>query len=436
MTPEQILALAPDAASATAGKGLANARKWGNLGANESAIWGECQGSGSKPYQAQIDASEPAFKCSCPSRKFPCKHGLGLYLLFAAQKELFKAETAPEWVEKWLESRQNRAEKAVQKAEAKSEKEADPVAIAKRSASREAKVEAGLRELELWGCDLMRNGLASAPAQPYAFWDAMGARLIDAQCPGLARRVRELAGVAAMGRGWQSELLERLGQIHLITEGWKRRDTLNADLVAELRAQIGWTLKEEELDEAGAVEDEWWVVAQRMEEEAALRVIRTFLWGRESKRPALFLQFGHVSQPLSLAFVPLTRLRAKAIFYPGAAPLRAAFRDRGAVSPLDPAACNFATSISAAGATYSHHLAQNPWLDALPVALCSVALLPNEAGWLVRDAEGDEWPVSPCFDREWELLAASGGAPVTLFGEWDGRALRPFHWSCAAEKKP
>ncbi len=44
---------------------------------------GLCQGSGRQPYQARVDLAEPAFKCSCPSRKFPCKHGLALLLLFA-----------------------------------------------------------------------------------------------------------------------------------------------------------------------------------------------------------------------------------------------------------------------------------------------------------------------------------------------------------------
>jgi hypothetical protein len=83
-TAEQILKLAPDAVSAKAAQGLLAPKKWTSLGANESVLWGACQGSGANPYQTQIDLAEPAFKCSCPSRKFPCKHGLALFLLFAA----------------------------------------------------------------------------------------------------------------------------------------------------------------------------------------------------------------------------------------------------------------------------------------------------------------------------------------------------------------
>ena len=78
LTMEQITALAPDAASVKAGRGLVNSAKWPTLGQSANALWGECQGSGSKPYQVSVDLGGPAFKCTCPSRKFPCKHGLGL----------------------------------------------------------------------------------------------------------------------------------------------------------------------------------------------------------------------------------------------------------------------------------------------------------------------------------------------------------------------
>ena len=50
-TPERILALAPDSSSASEGRGLAAKKNWGSLGKTDSAIWGECQGSGKNPYQ-------------------------------------------------------------------------------------------------------------------------------------------------------------------------------------------------------------------------------------------------------------------------------------------------------------------------------------------------------------------------------------------------
>lgn len=97
-TTEQILALAPDVSSAKNGKALATPSKWVTLGNNKQAIWGECQGSGKTPYQTQIDLTEVAFRCNCPSRKFPCKHGLGLLILSINEPAAFKSQAPPAWV--------------------------------------------------------------------------------------------------------------------------------------------------------------------------------------------------------------------------------------------------------------------------------------------------------------------------------------------------
>jgi hypothetical protein len=160
LTSDQILALAPDSSSAKAGAALATARKWSGLGANETAAWGECQGSGKLPYQARIDLLEAAFKCTCPSRKFPCKHGLGLYLLLASDPGLFSGGDSPSWVTEWLTSRAERTERKQQR-----EAAPDPEAQAKRAAAREAKVASGLDELELWMRD-REWALALAQALP------------------------------------------------------------------------------------------------------------------------------------------------------------------------------------------------------------------------------------------------------------------------------
>src|SRR5271170_1398358 len=134
---EQVMALAPDASSAKSGKELSSPRKWKTLGLNDVCAWGTIQGSGQDPYRTSIDLSGPAFKCSCPSRKFPCKHGLGLFLIHASSPAAFTQTDRPEWVSKWLESRGERAEKKAVAAESKPAP--DPTAQAKRTAQREQK---------------------------------------------------------------------------------------------------------------------------------------------------------------------------------------------------------------------------------------------------------------------------------------------------------
>ncbi|MFV2120576.1 SWIM zinc finger family protein, partial [Streptomyces sp. Act-28] len=106
-TAEQVLALAPDAASRRAGSRLGTAGPWSDTGCGDAgAVWGLCEGSGSTPYRTVVDTAGPAYTCSCPSRKFPCKHVLGLLLLWAADTAAVPAgASVPDWAERWLEGR-------------------------------------------------------------------------------------------------------------------------------------------------------------------------------------------------------------------------------------------------------------------------------------------------------------------------------------------
>ena len=308
-TTEQIIALAPDASSAKNGQALVDTRKWVSLGENEQAVWGECQGSGKLPYQTQIDLRVTAFRCSCPSRKFPCKHGLGLFLLKLSQPTAFTENTPPDWVSEWLKAR-------VQKQAKQSEPAGhvvDPAGKAKRAQQRHSKVTAGMQDLELWLRDLVRQGLAAAAGQPYSFWDAVAARLVDAQAPGVARLVREMASIPHSGAGWQERLLENLGRVYLLIEGFKRLETLPAETQADIRTQIGWT-KSEELLAASSVRDRWLVLAQRVAEEDRLRVQRIWLWGSESEQAALILHFAHGNEALETSLVPGTSVDAELVF--------------------------------------------------------------------------------------------------------------------------
>src|ERR1700743_690593 len=81
---DSVLALAPDDSSRRAAATLARPAPWDGAGASAGLVWGRCAGSGKNPYQVIVDLAGPAFKCSCPSRKFPCKHALGLLLLWSA----------------------------------------------------------------------------------------------------------------------------------------------------------------------------------------------------------------------------------------------------------------------------------------------------------------------------------------------------------------
>ncbi|MEO8286036.1 MAG: SWIM zinc finger family protein [Chloroflexota bacterium] len=423
-TTEQILALASDAASAKSGLDLSAPRKWVTRGRAEAVVWGECQGSGAKPYRTAIDLSEPAFKCSCPSRKFPCKHGLGLFLMYESQAQSIEQGTPPSWVSEWLESRSKRVEQAAVKKEQPSTPRAtDPAAQAKVAAQREARVSAGVKDFRRWLGDLTRNGLSAAQAQPSSFWEGPASRLVDSQAPGLARMVRQMAGIPASGEGWPDRLLEEMGRVHLLVESFERIERLPLNIQAEVRTLMGWTQSQDELLALDGVSDRWAVLGQRVVEEDRLRTQRTWLWGTGTGQHALVLDFAHGSQPLDKTLVAGTILDAELVFFAGAIPSRALVKKRN--NP--PSALNALEGVSIAAAieAYAAALALNPWLNRFPVLLGDVVPMHEGERWWVRDGDGHALPLTPRFAGGWQFLAVSGGHPVTLFGEWNGRHMHP-----------
>lgn len=425
-TPEAVLALAPDQASARAAQGLAAAKQWSSLGKQGFALWGEIKGSGAKPYQSRIDLREPAFKCSCPSRKFPCKHGLALLLVHAREGKVFAEREPPGWVADWLGGREERAERKVEKADAAP---ADPNAKEKRAAERESRIADGLEQLGLWLRDLVRQGFASTQGQAASYWEAMAARLVDAQAPGLARLVRQLESLVHSGPGWESRLLHGVSQLELLRRAYARQAELSAGLAEELRSTVGWTQPQEEVLAQAGIDDRWRVLGSALVTEDRLRVRRTWLWGRGRRRPALLLDFAVGAQPMAAALPVGSEIEALLCFYPGALGLRALVKSQGTVQactdPLDGA------PVEQALADYAGALARVPWLERWPMTLGSVTvrvhrLEDGEHGWSLVDATGARVALPPRFTHGWHLLAASGGQALDVFGEWDGEVLLPL----------
>jgi hypothetical protein len=425
-TPQQVLALAPDSAAAKAGQGLASPRPWSGLGQDDGAVWGLCQGSGKKPYQTQVDLSEPAFKCSCPSRKFPCKHALGLLLLRATDEAVVPQADRPEWVEEWLASRGERAERAAARKE-RAEKPPDPEAQARRAAQREERVDRGAEEVRRWLADLVRRGLADAQRQPWRFWDETAARMVDAQAGGLASRVRRMGAAVAAGDVWAERLLEQAALLQLLLDAYARLDALPMPLRDEVRQLVGWTVATEDVLRAGErVRDEWAVVGQITTEDDRLRAQRTWLRGLSTKRDALVLAFAPAGQVLDPGVAFGTAVDASLSFYPGAAALRAIVAERhDGPRPLE--RLPGYESADEALAARARALAHNPWLDRFPVGLRDVVPAREP---VLADGHGAALALAARFDRR-PLVALSGGHPVDVFGELDGDELLPL--AAAAE---
>jgi len=76
-------------------------------------------------------------------------------------------------------------------------------------------------------------------------------------------------------------------------------------------------------------------------------------------------------------------------------------------------------------AAYSNALACNPWLERFPFLIQQVVPILIEGSLFVSDRTS-LIPTSKRFERNWTLLALSGGHPVTIFGEWNGFDFFPL----------
>ncbi|MGW7818914.1 SWIM zinc finger family protein [Streptomyces puniciscabiei] len=429
-TADQVLSLAPDAASRKAGGKLGTAGPWSEAGSGEGTVWGLCKGSGSRPYQTVVDLADPAgpaYKCSCPSRKFPCKHALGLLLLWAGDDGTVPASAQPpDWAEQWLAGRRRRAGNKQGRGEGSSGSgTADPEAARRRAERRAERVTAGATELEQRLADLLRGGLAAAEQAGYGLWDETAARMVDAQAPGLASRVRELGAIPASGAGWPARLLEECALLHLLDQGWLRREHLPDALVATVRSRLGLP----STADGAPLRDHWLVLAQYDTVDAKLTTRRAWVYGAGSGRTRLLLSYGAAGRAPELSLPVGLALDAELCAYPGTGQFRSALGERFA--PPAPAAFRPpGTSTAEAAARYGEALRDDPWLESVPVTLDRVIPVPDGDEWQLADADTDlALPLTRAARSRpglWRLVALSGGAPVTVFGECGHRGFTPL----------
>jgi hypothetical protein len=476
-TPEQVLLLAPDRHVAAAAAGVADAGNWSAAGCDDQAVWGLYIGSTAEPYEVSVELTVPAFRCTCPSRKLPCKHCLGLLLLHA-QHGVQPARRLP-FVDTWLQRRASsraalEAGRALPADEPEPELEPEPAPVVppdavvdsrpevaadgelqvavgrsalgatapaqprdgdpqrdKRRTERAERMRAGLVEFDRWLADRVRVGLSAAELAQPDTWDRVAARLVDAQCGGLANRVKRVATRVGQHQQWHHDVLEELAVLHLLVNGALRTSVLPADLADGVHAATGLTTLQADVLAGVPSTARWQVLGESRVREDRITVQRTWLRavdaaGSPDAAPtwALVLSFGALGNELQSDYVVGAEFDADVHWYPGAAPLRALVGrmhspvERGVMAPRG-------LSVDRAIGLAGWAVAAEPWLERVPLCIEVVPVPLGDGRWVLADDTG-ALPVVAGFWRLAELVAVGGGRPATVMGEWSAEGFLPL----------
>ena len=262
---------APNAAAIKNGRKIAGSGKLlrRNKDADETILFGECSGSGSSNYYPSCDfqrADKPVYRCTCPSRQWPCKHALGLMYSFVQGGAFQAAEIPPDVAGK--------REKVAVQTEKRQERANQPVKVNAKALSKKVAVQLeALDLLETLVHDLARAGLANLNAQSAKRIEAHAKQLRDAYLPGAQSALHELTRLFYRDDGYElielgpseregiySAALDHLDRLATLVR--RGRESLQARLAdpdlalvpgSGIAAWLGHAWKLRELKDAGLV---------------------------------------------------------------------------------------------------------------------------------------------------------------------------------------
>lgn len=181
ITEELVRSLAPNPAAFSNAQKISRSGDFSGLSvtSDKTLIFGECKGSGKNPYRTSADFSgeSPVFRCSCPSRQFPCKHSLAIMLDYLAGKD-FTVSEVPEDVASKREKIAKKAEKA-----ASGEPKSAPKQNKSAAAKKLQKQAEGLDLAEQFVNDVFSRGVSSINRTSAAQYKSLAKQLGDYYLP-------------------------------------------------------------------------------------------------------------------------------------------------------------------------------------------------------------------------------------------------------------
>lgn len=213
-----------------------------NKSEDDSLLFGECSGSGKSNYACScdfIDPAKPVYRCSCPSRQFPCKHCLGLMYAAAEGKSFGVAEVPDDIAEKRGKA-EARAEK--RKADAAKPKKVNKGALKKKI---DAQLK-GLDLLEQLTHDLVQTGMGNMNAKLARQIETQAKQLGNAYLPGAQSALHSYTKLFVEEDGYFDAELSAKARERVYGEGMDQLSRLHS-LVKQGRRYLSDRLADAEL---------------------------------------------------------------------------------------------------------------------------------------------------------------------------------------------
>jgi len=435
-TEEQVESIAPTPSAFKAGKKLGVSSKWQSSGKSEHAMWGTIKGSGSKPYYTQIDTQSLAYKCTCPSRQFPCKHAVALMLVAANDPQSIVDTDEPEWVSEWINKRKGQQ----QKSEQKKETPKTPEQIEKAQKNKEKtqvkrleSIQEGAAELEDWISDLFKIGLVELPTKDMAEFAKVQARMVDAKASGLASWVRELSFLDyTKHQEWQDKAMKLLSKLYLLVKAIRNIQHYEPLWQQTIKNLAGLSQSKKELlqdEQAEKIKDHWLVVGQEEEKNNDIITQRNWLYGLTTNRQALLLNFATPFSTYETHLLPSSVIEAELVFFPSIQPYRAIINlQKGTTNSLPKHSALEILSLDQLMTSYRQYLNINPWIREQICVLEACQQLRQGKQHLLVSKGQSALNISPRFSTQKSLnwLSISNNKPVTIFALWQNEEIVPL----------
>lgn len=270
LTEEWIQTAAPNQKAVASGRDLVKKKKFVRfaISPDQTLLFGECQGSGASNYATSVDfvnADNPVYRCSCPSRQFPCKHSIGLLHAYVSG-ETFAEQDIPADIA-------DKRAKAEKREEKKAEEKTGEATTKPRKTNKKAllkKIQTQLEGLELAEKVILgvtQSGLGTINTKTLQMLESQAKQLGNYYIPGVQTALREFIvlfkGNADDPEAIYTEAMDRLVGLHALCK--RGKDYLTAKMEAEepvpdigsgLEEWLGHAWQLAELKELGMVQQD------------------------------------------------------------------------------------------------------------------------------------------------------------------------------------